>query len=577
MPGSADFVQQTVHLIEAGAGAPWVRRALAVLAITGLALFYFIHEFRGLATSQAMDQAQIGRELARGHGFATKFVRPLAIGELRAHGRDVAQQIWTDTYNAPLPSIVNALALLPIKSRLLMTPRDIIYLGDRAIAVAAILLFIAAVAVLFFTARLLFDERLALLGCALVFLCDMMWQFALSGLPQMLMLLLFHGTVYALVRALLAREATAATSRWLAAAGAGFGLLALSHALTIWIFAAALIYAIFAFRPWGRGAALMLAVFALTYTPWLVRNAVVSGNPGGMAIYAAIDGLGHPEAGHFRRMAVDYAGAGFGTFRNNVTANFTAQTGRLFEYLGGGVVAPVFFLTLLHRFRREETTTMRWLLLAMWGAAVVGMAVYGLHEEFGVAANQLHLLFVPMMTCFGLAYLLVQWNRLEIELPFVRLGFLTLLFGLCAIPMVANFLASNSKPMIRWKPYAPPYISVLNRWMEPDEVTASDMPWAIAWYADRRSVWLPENLKAMTDLSDYNVLGAPVNGLYLTPISGSQATLAEILKGEYKDWGTVILRSVEVSKFPLKWATLLGFESECVFFADHDRQQAKAP
>ena len=73
------------------------------------------------------------------------------------------------------------------------------------------------------------------------------------------------------------------------------------------------------------------------------------------------------------------------------------------------------------------------------------------------------------------------------------------------------------------------------------------------------------------------VFGAPLNGLYLTPISGSQNTLADILKGEYRDWAAVILRSVDISKFPLKWATLLGLDNECVFFADRDRMRVPAP
>jgi hypothetical protein len=113
--------------------------------------------------------------------------------------------------------------------------------------------------------------------------------------------------------------------------------------------------------------------------------------------------------------------------------------------------------------------------------------------------------------------------------------------------------------------------------MKPEEITASDMPWAIAWYADRRSIWLPDTVRAFTEFHDYGVFGAPVNGLYLTPISGSQNKLGDILKGEYKDWAAVILRSVDLQRFPLKWATLLGLENECVFFSDHDRQRIAAP
>ena len=209
--------------------------------------------------------------------------------------------------------------------------------------------------------------------------------------------------------------------------------------------------------------------------------------------------------------------------------------------------------------------------------AFFGMSLYGISEEQGVAANQLHLLFVPIMTCFGLAYLLVQWNRLDIDIRIARIGFITLLFVLCALPMIFTVGLPSTKGGVRWPPYVPPYISVLNDWMGPEEMIASDMPWAISWYADRRSLWLPETVKSFTQFHDYGIFGAPLNGLYLTPISGSQNKLADILKGEYRDWAAVILRSVDVSKFPLKWATLLGLENECVFFADRNRMPQQGP
>ncbi len=91
---------------------------------------------------------------------------------------------------------------------------------------------------------------------------------------------------------------------------------------------------------------------------------------------------------------------------------------------------------LLHEFRGLATSQ------AMDQAQI---GLYGIQEEQGVAANQLHLLFVPIMTCFGLAFLLVQWNRLGIAGRLPRLGFLTLLFVLCAGPMISNLLLASAK------------------------------------------------------------------------------------------------------------------------------------
>ncbi len=408
MPGSADFIQRAVHALEAGGLAVWIRRALTLAVVVGIALFYLIHEFRGLATSQAMDQAQIGRNLANGEGFRTDLVRPLAMGQLQRAHKNVAQRIWSDTYNAPLPPLVNAIALRPIKSSWKMSPSEILYGGDKIIAFMAICFFVASVVVLFFIARRLFDERLAALACALILLCDMLWQYSLSGLPQMLMLFLFNATIYALIRAVDSQYAGGAVGIWLAVAGVGFGLLALSHALTIWMFVAALIFSIFFFRPRGWAALIVLGAFLLFYTPWLVRNWIVCGNPGGVAIYSFFDGINHPEAGHMRRLALDLHDAGPGLFKNKITANVTLQVSRLLEYLGWSIVAVTFFISLLHQFKRRETSIIRWMVLAMWGGAFLGMMIYGISAEQGVAANQLHLLFVPIMTCYGLAYLLVQ-------------------------------------------------------------------------------------------------------------------------------------------------------------------------
>ena len=574
MPGSEEFIQTAVHALEAGGLAVWIKRGAVALGIIAIAAIY-LYQFRGLSTSQGMDQAQIGRAIASGEGWKTKLARPRAIGQLQTHGRSVPDKIWTDTYNAPLPPFVDAVALLMVKPYWKISQRTLIYAGDRAIAIMSILIFLASIVVLFFTARRLFDQRLALLACGLVLLCDAMWQYSLSGLPQMLLLLLFNLAVYLLIRAVESHYADESTLKWLAALGATFGLLALSHALTFWIFLGLVIFAGFFFRPRGWSAAILLGSWAILYVPWLIRTFLVTGNPGGVAIYSLFGGIAHTEWGWMRQTNFDPGASLLGGFVDKLTTGITGQTAHLFEYFGLSVVALMFFASLLHPFKRTETAAVRWMILSMWGGAVLGMCLYGINEEQGVAANQLHLIFVPMMCCYGLAYLLVQWNRLALSFPFARAGFLTLLYLLCALPMIfATPWLAPQKPFVRWPPYMPALIGVLNDWMRPDEITVSDMPWAVAWYADRRSLWLPETIRAFTDLNDYNVLGGPLNGAYLTPISGTDNKLRDIVKGEYKDWSAVIQRTQVLEKFPLKWNTVvLGLDNECIFLSDHNRDQ----
>ena len=574
MPSSEEFIQTAVHALEAGGLSVWVKRGAVAMAVISIAAIY-LYQFRGLSTSQGMDQAQVGRAIASGQGWKTKVARPRAIGQLQRHGKSVADKIWTDTYNAPLPPLIDAFALIVVKPYWKMTPRSIVYAGDRAIVMMSILIFLGSIAVLFFTVRRLFDQRLALLTSGLTLLCDAMWQYSLSGLPQMLLLLLFNVAVYLLVRAVEAHYAEQPTLTWLAGVGAAFGLLALSHALTLWIFFAAAIFAAFFFRPRGWAAAVMLGTCAVLYLPWLIRTLVVCGNPGGVAIYSLFTGVVHTEWGWMRQLNFDPGVGLLGSFRDKLTAGLTSQTANLFEYFGSSVVALMFFISLLYPFKKAETAAMRWIILAMWGGALFGMCFYGISDEQGVAANQLHLIFIPLMTCYGLAYLLVHWNRLGISFPFARAGFLTLLYLLCALPMIfATPWLSPPKPLVRWPPYMPGLIGVLNDWMRPEEITATDMPWAVAWYADRRSLWLPETIKTFSDLNDYQTLGGPVNAVYLTPVSGTDNKLRDIVRGEYKDWAPVIQRTQILEKFPLKWNTVtLGLDNECLFLSDYNREK----
>jgi len=387
---------------------------------------------------------------------------------------------------------------------------------------------------------------------------------------------LFNATIYALVRAVEKQYAGRSHVIPLFAAGIGFWLLALTHALTLWMFFPALVTSFLFFRPRVLAVSSMLGAFAIVYLPWLIRNYLICGNPAGVAIYSVLEGVGHSEAGWMRRVNFDLKGVLPGAFRDKIVANLLGQAAHIFEYLGLSIVAVMFFASLLHAFKRKETATLRWILVAMWAGAVLGMALYGINDELGVAANQLHLVFVPLMTCYGLAYLLVQWNRLGVGVRLARAGFIALLYFLCALPMIlgAPWLTSP-KGMVRWPPYLPEAIAVLHDWMKPDEITASDMPWAVAWYADRPSLWIPDTPKTFSDLSDYKVLGAPIHGLYLTPISGTENKFGDIIKGEYRDWGALVGRYRTLDQFPLKWQTLaLGWESDCIFFSDHDRSHA---
>jgi hypothetical protein len=590
MPTTEEQIQRTVVSLEAGELAKWIWRAVFVLVAIGLSAYYLIDEFRGLPVSQAMDQAQIGREIDRGHGWQTEFIRPLAIGELQRHGKDPKTAIWEDTYNAPIPPVLDAMAIyIPVKHGWTLKTTDFVYAGDRAIAGMGVIFFMASLVVLYFIALELFDQRLATIAVGLVLISDMMWRYSISGLPQMFLLLLFHLNVYGLLKAMRARFMNEPHLGWMALIGLGFGLMALTHALSIFIFFPVFIFANTFFRPRGRGALVMLLVFLAVYTPWLVRNYLVCGDIRGMAGFAGLDGIVHPESGHMRRFAIDLGETSGNYYAQNFRVNLTAQINRFIEYMGWSCVAPLALVSVVHAFRRPITAAFRWLMFAMFGCAVCGMSIFGMKEEGALAADQFYLLFVPLFICYGMAYVLVQWDRrigLGFLLPqwgrqgrlhyLLRISLVVVIFIISGIPLLSRLVLDKNRASVEWPPYVPPFIAVMRDWFQPNEIIGSDMPWAVAWYADRRSIWLPFDPQDLIDLSDYRVLGAPICALYFTSISGTQNTLGDLVSGEYRHWTTYIVRTIDSTKTPFPYKTVLGMP-DCAIYMDKDRHHTPTP
>ncbi|MCU0781848.1 MAG: hypothetical protein MUF04_12205, partial [Akkermansiaceae bacterium] len=89
-----------------------VRRCVFFLVLIALTLGNLFPLFRGLEGPHAMDQAQIAREISRGNGFTTKFIRPAAYAQVReAKGVVVPFTKFEDTYHAPLNPLINAAVL----------------------------------------------------------------------------------------------------------------------------------------------------------------------------------------------------------------------------------------------------------------------------------------------------------------------------------------------------------------------------------------------------------------------------------------------------------------------------------
>src|SRR5260370_38379378 len=82
--------------------------------------------------------------------------------------------------------------------------------------------------------------------------------------------------------------------------------------------------------------------------------------------------------------------------RKHASEELKNQFGLLYILLGGVIVAPLFFVSLLHRFQRPEPADFKWAILLLGTFAFAGSAVLGIDGKT-FAPNQLPILFGRLM------------------------------------------------------------------------------------------------------------------------------------------------------------------------------------
>lgn len=525
-----------------------IRRVLFLLLLTFLAIFYLVLNFRGLTSDKGIDQAQIAREISRGKGFVTKFVRPLALYQVHSHAdedKDKSIVNFKDTYHAPLNPLLNSVVMKFFRGEddWKWNPKQSVYYLDRVIAGTSILLLLCSIGINYLLVSRIFDTKIGGVTALLMLLCELMWQFSQSGLPQMLMLFLFSFAMYFLYKAMECQQSEEPTLIWLCLTACFFGLLALAHWIAIWPFIGLVIFSAFHFKPRGVGAATMLGIFLVTVSFWAVRNWNLTGTPLGSGYFALYGGLNDAEETVMRNFqsGQDMDAKGLPT-RLLITS--LRQIDGLYSFLGSILAAPLFFISLLHPFKRREIGQFRWCILLMWVFAVFGMSLFGLPQG-KVDSNQLHILFTPLMTGYGLAMLSVLWSRLGITspIPLLANGHLIIVVVVSAIPTFITMPQNVRRGLImRDMETASLQMSYIKDKIDEAEIIVTDAPWQIAWYGDRTALWLPstiaqfENIDKFTEKQKQPIVGIVITSQALMEPIGSVLT-----RGPYSEWRAPII------------------------------------
>jgi hypothetical protein len=531
-----------------------IRRLLFFIILFGLVFYYLVLNFRGLTDPNGMEQAQIGREIARGNGATTKVIRPAAIWQAqKIEKTEINLDGFYDTYHSPLnPYIYGAILAAvdggdfekyQIRDNKGKENANTIYRLDQVISAVSIIFFLIAVGVNYLLISRIFDVRIAGVTALLMILSDLMWTFTQTGLPQMLMLMLFSCALFFIYQAVESSQENRLTLGSVAIAAVFLALLALAHWLTIWITLGFVLYAAFFLRPKGAAGLVTLGILFLFSAYFMFKNMEWTGTPGGTAFLTLYGGLTESQESIMRTS--DPSDQTYRILYNlksllvNLSTTLLRQTSNLYSNFGSIVVAPLFFFSLLHPFRRPSIANFRWVILIMWIMGALGMALFGLSDR-ATDPNQLHILFAPIMAAYGLAFVSILWSRLELPASsaLMRVGHFYLVVIISAGPLILTvprtiddaMAAQKRGGMTVWPPYWPP---ILNRTLhdatEETDVIFTDQPEAVAWYGDRVSIWLPRRIGEFEDLEqmveDQQLETA---GILLTPSSVSKDALYRV-------------------------------------------------
>ena len=481
-------------------------------------------------------------------------IRPLSLYQADENTEDpegVKIVGFKDTYHAPLNPILNSVII-----RLFKGDNDFgwdnnstVYYLDRIITATSIFFLLASIGVTFLFISRIFDAKIGGVTALLMLLCELLWRYSQSGLPQMLMLFLFTLGCYFVYRAVEAQCLEKKPLALLILGAVCFGLLALTHWMALWPFIGLVIFSCFYFKPRGAAGLSMLIVFLIIILPWCLRNLNTAGDILGSGYFSMFGGMGAAEEEVFRSYNLSKDNIFRKGFASKVLTSSLYQLNGIYSFLGSIIAAPLFFLALLHPFKRPQIAAFKWFVLAMWVPAVIGMSLFGVSNQSsgisGPDANQIHLLFIPLMTAYGLAMLAILWSRIGLtsNIPIIsENGYLWIAIGLSTIPMVLSLLPGVTRGIqSKEKATRGVVISYFGKQMNKTDIVITDSPWEVAWYGDRTALWLPTTKADLREIMKRTKEHKnPFSGILITPRSMTKSLL-NLTYREEKEWAPIIV------------------------------------
>ena len=501
-----------------------MKRATFLLLLIVLVLAVFAAKFRHLTDANAVDYAQLARNVAEGKGYTTSVLSPLAFSLVRN------------------PDTFPELARAPVHPTLLAAAIRLGGATDRTVALASLFCFVLVLLLAYFICLRYFTGRVAIYSCLMLVASVPLLQASMSGLDTLLVafwVLCLFGLMCWWERS----EGKQALL-WPIATGVVLALCYLTRYEMLPLLPCVFYY-------WwrvdrqrlGRRCLLTLVVFVVLVAPWVIRSSVIVKGPfistasyelimltptyPGQRLYQAFRDVPPKPwlvaAQHPREMLAKV--------NRGLTGFYVGFVG-----LVGLCTLPFFLIGLLRRDTPQQTA-LPW---SMFIAILLVAGVLALYTP----DPQMLLAFAPVIIILGthwfttlvaerfagpaptdhqgtlaklLSRRLRRWGPESTNRLFVQ-AWLVGWFLLAAYPMLNYLFVADPAPE---HPVVPTCKALAG---EEPELIATDIPWMVAWYGNKRVVHLPNGFDELTAMGQ---AGLRVDGLYFSPnVRVQEATLA---------------------------------------------------
>ena len=597
-------IQEWIHRFEVGEGTRYMKFAAAILCLLALTAVYDIRNFKNFSTQEAMDMAQLARNISEGRGYTTDFIRPVSIHLLQSHRGDnssVLKEPHPDLANPPVyPLILSGLMkILPFSYDIPKNTRFWRHQPELLIAFFNQALFFLAIFLVHRLAFRLFDESVAWVSALVLAGTNLFWRFSVSGLPTMLLVVIFLGVAWCLIAMEEHSRMESRTTGWFIGLALAAGALVGIGGLTRYAFAWLIIPVVgFLALFFGKRRAILsaaaLGACLLVMAPWLARNYSIGGTlfgTAGFAIYQETPDLfegNRLERFLTKDLDAELSRVEIDAYFRKLFVNSSAILEKDLPNLGGNLASAFFLVGLLLPFRNAALNRIRVFLLMCLGVMVVVQALGRsyLSVDFPVVNSQnLLVLLAPLVIVFGVGMFFILLDQVNLPFPQLRSAVTSMFGAVVCAPLVLALLPPKPHP-IAYPPYWPPVIQDFAKWMRPDELIMSDMPWAVAWYGRRQSVWVtldaPNDAQSViqSDFFRINDSQKPIYALYLTTFTSDARFYSQMVKDKNHDWGRFMVESLakhNVPKvFPLRKAPPGFMENGQLFLSDRDRWNESA-